>query len=298
MERFMIGQYGDFSEEKYAKDFRQGFYGIEACMLESEAEVEKLLETSRKDGYQIGVHFPLRAWANKLRDPQFLSSDNERRAYFYQLMEEELQYLQKVKPKYVLFHYPKPVILDDNVDWSLWRFGDKSEYVFQSEYSYQELEDRSEQLFSWLSEKAEEYSFIPVLELDALNEYVYRTDLLEKLLNRYPKVRLCLDLARLHLQDKLDPNFDAVVAIKRFAKYAHNIHLSTVRVSDNLEKNHFPALPDLNPAEGWAPIEEYMTTLQQHNQTAKIMFEHRSDLITAEELQSCYDWIQGMINKE
>jgi hypothetical protein len=280
MDRFMIGQFGHFDGEKYKRDFRQAFYGIEACLFQEEKDIHRLVELAERDGFHIVVHFPLRGWLDRLRDPQFFTKNEAKRQWFYQNVEEELRYLQKVKPEYVLFHYPKPVILDDGVDWSLWRFGDASEFIYESSYSYEELHRDSEKLFSWLSDKAEEYDFTPVLELDALNRYIYGTELIERLLARYPRVKLCLDIARLHNQASIDPSFDFKNIIKRFARYAEVIHVSNVRFQSNLEKNHFPALPDLDPAEGWADMAEYMALINQENSSAKLFFEHRSDLIS------------------
>ena len=59
--------------------------------------------------------------------------------------------------------------------------------------------------------------------------------------------------------------------------------------------SHYPALPELNPAEGWAPIEDYLRIIREENSEVKIMFEHRSDLITAEQLEHCYEWVNGIL---
>ncbi|HUV85075.1 MAG TPA: hypothetical protein VMV86_05150 [Methanosarcinales archaeon] len=297
MKRFMIGQHMCFDDAKYARDFRKGFYGIEACMFENESDIDKLIVVSQRDNLNIGIHFPLRGWVSKHRDPQFLAKDIVIREQFYKVMEEEFIYLQKINPAYVLFHYPKPVILDNRVDWNIWRFADKSEYIFESNYTLEELQESSEYLFWWLSEKAEEYDFTPVLELDALNRYIYDTNLLEDLLNKYPKVKLCLDTGRLHCQDRIDENFDAKQIIKRFAKYAEVIHLWNVKVTEIVENNHYPTLSSLKAEDGWAPIAEYMTIISQENKHVRILFEHMSHLISDEELQSCYDWIAGMIRE-
>jgi len=298
LKRFMIGQHGCFDNAKYARDFRKDFYGIEACMLENESEIDKLILASERDNLSIGIHFPLRGWTTKHRDPQFLSKNYEARIHFYEQMEQEFNYLHRIKPSYILFHYPKPVILDDRVDWKIWRFGDISEFEFESNYSFEELKNSSEYLFSWLTEKSEEYNFISVLELDALNSYIYKTNLLEELLSKYPKVKLCLDTGRLHNQERMDRNFNAKQIIKRFAKYAEVVHLWNVKVTEIVEYNHYPALPDLKPEDGWAPIEEYMRIIGQENKHVKIMFEHMSDLISEEELQECYDWIAELIEIE
>ena len=297
MNRFMIGQHVCFDDAKYARDFQKNFYGIEACMFENESDIDKLIAISKRDKLNIGIHFPLRSWAAKHRDPQFLSKDDASRAAFFQHMEEEFEYLRRVKPKYVLFHYPKPVILDDEVDWSPWRFSDSSEYVFESAYSFEELREKSEYLFEWLTDRAAKYDFVPVLELDALNKYIYETNFLEELLDKYPKVKICLDTGRFNFQDRIDKNFDVLQVIEKFAKYAEIIHLCNTQVSTRLDKHHYPALPCLSPEEGWPPIEEYMKIINRQNKHAKIMFEHMSHLISDEELQSCYDWITGMITE-
>jgi adenylate kinase family enzyme len=298
MKRFMIGQHKSFDDAKYARDFRKGFYGIEACMLENESEIDKLVAASEQDKFNIGIHFPLRGWVSKQRDPQFLSKDGDIRKQFYQLMEEEFMYLQKIKPKYILFHYPKPVILDDRVDWKLWRFGDKSEYIFESDYSFEELCKSSEYLFSWLTKKSTEFDFIPVLEFDALNKYIYETNFLEGLLDKYPKIKICLDTGRLHYQERIDENFNAMDIIKRFAKYAEIVHLWNAKITEVIENNHYPTLPALKTEDGWAPIEEYIRSINQENKHTKILFEHASHLISDEELQVCYDWIAKLIKNE
>ncbi|MDF2890417.1 MAG: hypothetical protein K0R80_784 [Clostridia bacterium] len=298
MKSFMIGQPGYFDDAKYVRDFRKDFYGIEALVFENESEIDKLIAISQRDNFNIGIHFPLRKWISKYRDPQFLSKDDVVRAESHKIMEDELEYLQKVKPKYVLFHYPKPVILDDRVDWSPWRFADSSEYVSESDFTFKELKEKSEYLFKWLSDKALQYNFIPVLELDALNKYVYETNMLEELLEKYQSVKLCLDTGRLNFQDRIDKNFDAIGVIKKFAKYAEVVHVCNTKVNGYLEKHHYPALPSLKPEEGWPPIEAYMRIIGQENKHAKFMFEHMSDLISDEELQGCYDWIDELIKIE
>ena len=295
MKNFMIGQPGSFDYKKFNRDFKEDFYGIEACMFATEEDISNLIEESKSSSFNIGIHFPLRSWVSKLRDPQFLSKDEEVKNNSYKIIEEELEILKQVKPKYVLFHYPKPVILDTTVDWTNWRFADKSEYIFDTEYSFNELQEKSEYLFKWLTEKSEEYNFTPVLELDGLNKYIYETNLLEELLGKYPKIKLCIDTGRLHLQDRIDPNFNALSIIKRFSKYAEVVHLWNIRVKDNLENSHYPALKNLKAEDGWAPIEEYIRIIKEENKDVKIMFEHRSDLITDEELEECYIWINELM---
>ncbi|WP_139905748.1 sugar phosphate isomerase/epimerase [Clostridium thermarum] len=271
------------------------FVGIEACLLETNEDIESLIKESKNNSFKIGVHYPLRSGISELRDPQFLSLNEEKRQGAFKLIEDELKFLTRIKPEYVLFHYPKPVILDEVVDWSNWRFADSSEYIFEAQYSFEFFREKSEELFKWLTQKSLEYDFVPVLELDALNKYIYKSDFLEYLFDKYPKVKLCLDTGRLHLQDQLDKNFNAVDIIERFATYAEVIHLWNVRVRDNLEKSHHPVLPHLRTEEGWAPIEQYLKIIKRKNSNFKVMFEHRSDWISDEELNQCYRWVKELL---
>ncbi|WP_069650093.1 hypothetical protein [Caloranaerobacter ferrireducens] len=296
MERFMIGQYGNFSHEKQVRDFKDNFFGIEACLFECGSDIQELISTAQKGQFNIGVHFPLRTGIWRLRDPQFLSKDDEIKRSSYEYIEKEVDFLKDIKPKYILFHYPKPVILDEHVDWTNWRFDDKTEYYFESEYSFEEFRMKSEEFFKWLDYKGKKNNFIPVLELDALNRYIYDSDLLETLLQRFSSIRICLDIGRLHLQDKLDKNFSALDVTRRFAKYAEAIHLWNVKVSNKIEFSHYPVLPNLSPEDGWADVETYLRIIKEENKTCKILFEHNSKSITDEELESCYNWVNNLLN--
>jgi hypothetical protein len=293
MKNFMIGMDGKYDYKKFERDFRKEFYGIQVCLFENEEEIDKLCNEAKYKKFDIGIHFPLRAGISKLRDPQFLSLNEEIKIDAYKHIQEELEYIKQkqIKPKYILFHYPKPVIIKENFDMSNWRFADSSEYIYESEYLYDEFKKNSEYLFRWLSEKSFEYNFIPVLEFDALNKYVCEDDFLENLLKKYKRVKICLDTGRLHLQHKIDSEFNDIEVIKRFSKYTEVVHLWNVKVAGNLENNHYPALPNLRQEDGWAPIEDYLKIIREENRNVKIMFEHRSNLISDEELDSCYSWI-------
>jgi hypothetical protein len=296
LQQFMIGQYGGFDEKKYLNDFRNGFYGIEACLFASREDAERLIEAAQSRGFQIGVHFPFRANAAKLRDPLVLAGDDKVRYDAFQHIREELEYLTAVQPEYVLFHYPKPVILDERVNWAGWRLGDRREFIHEHEITVEELTIRTAQLFEWLDRQSRKYQFMPVLEFDAISRLIYEHDFLEQLLNQYPRIRLCLDTARLFLQDKLDPFFDAKKILGTYTKYATLIHLSNVQITDIVQNSHYPVLPELSVNHGWAPIEEYLWIIRAENPNVKIMFEHRSDLISPEQLQRCYTWVDEILN--
>lgn len=296
MQQFMIGQYGGFSYEKYYKDFRDEFHGIEACLFPSHEECLALLKEAGSKGFRVGVHFPFRADAARLRDPLVLSTNEAVRSDAYQHVREELDYLTAVAPEYILFHYPKPVIVDERVDWQSWKFGDSREFIAESEITADELIERSRQWFEWLSEQSSIYHFVPVLEFDALSRLIYEHDFLEQLLMEYPRIRLCLDTARLYLQDRLDPHFDAIKILATYSRYADLIHLSNVQINGGVNNRHYPVLPELSPGDGWAPIQEYLQIIRRENSRVKILFEHRSDLISEEDLQRCYSWVDEILN--
>ncbi|WP_027086389.1 hypothetical protein [Cohnella panacarvi] len=157
MNKFLIGQHGTFDEGKYRRDYLEGFYGIEACLFQDERDVARLAEESRKAGFRIGIHFPLRAGKHPIRDALFLSDDDAVRSNAYAIIEQELAFSAPLNPSYILFHYPKPVILDDRVDWRNWRFADRNEYEFESAYPQSEFKEKSDALATWLSDKALQY---------------------------------------------------------------------------------------------------------------------------------------------
>ncbi|NLM43341.1 MAG: hypothetical protein GX201_04905 [Clostridiales bacterium] len=79
MKRFMIGQFGSYNEEKQMRDFRSDFFGVEACLLEDDFDIEMLINKAEHDNFKIGIHFPLKAGGWRFKDPQFLSKDQKRK---------------------------------------------------------------------------------------------------------------------------------------------------------------------------------------------------------------------------
>ena len=100
----------------------------------------------------------------------------------------------------------------------------------------------------------------------------------------------------LHLQDTLDRNFDGVGIASRFAKYTSLIHVANVQVKDTILNSHYPVLPELKVEDGWADIEAYLKAITTNNKEVRILFEHRSDLINDEQLESCYSWVKSIVN--
>ncbi|MGO0061466.1 sugar phosphate isomerase/epimerase [Brevibacillus fluminis] len=297
MQRFLIGQYGGFDAKKQQRDFRDGFWGVEACMFHSDKDAKLLAEEAERGGFSVGVHYPFRQRDHGFRrDALFLSPDLHVRHAAMAQVEQELAELSMIKPRYVLFHYPKPVILDDRVNWEQWRFADPSEFISERAMSISAFQRGTEQLFRWLSEKGRHYQFTPVLEFDALNRYIYEDRFLEDLLTAYPAIKLCLDTGRLFMQELIDPYFQAEPVLRRYAKYSYLVHLWTVNRFDPVGSYHHPALPSCDPAAGWAPIERFMRIIGNENPQVHVLFEHRSDRITERELDACYAWCDSLLS--
>jgi sugar phosphate isomerase/epimerase len=295
----MIGQFGSFDPCKFQKDYREGMYGMEACLMKSTDDISMLLSEVKRKGLELGIHFPLRAGVYASRDPLFLHPDPAVRKRAFCDMESEFEFirLMGIGPCYVLFHYPKPVIITESFDLSRWRFYHRSEYVYESEYLFEDLVSYSKSLFEWLSDKAVKYRFTPVLELDAMNGYIAETSFLEGLLSDFGLVKLCLDIGRLHVQDRIDPDFNVTDILKRFMRYTGLLHLSNAKVGNTVEFAHYPLLPCLKPEDGWADVENYFEIIRQEAGAVKLLFEHRSDLVSDAELDSCYAWIDKLMYK-
>ena len=296
MKNFIIGQHGFFNKNKYESDFRKEFWGIEACLLKAEDDINILNEFKYKDNYNVGIHFPLRSGQWEHRDPQYLSNDENIRKESYEYMEKEIEYAKIVNPEYILFHYPKPVLLDDRVDWHgwKWRFADKSEYFFDSECELNAFIERSKFFFNWLSKKAKQDSFTPIIELDAIPRCLYETSLLTDLLREFSDIRVCVDIGRLHLQHKIDDHFDSFEFLESIIEFVSEVHLWNLQITDEVKHSHFPALPTLKPEDGWADVNRYFEILRLSDEDLKILFEHNSDLISESELDDCYKWIESI----
>ncbi|MDF2671947.1 MAG: hypothetical protein K0R09_212 [Clostridiales bacterium] len=294
MKRFMIGQFNKFDVNRQNRDFRDYFFGIEVNQLESISELEILKDNIREGNLNIGIHFPLLKNQWRSRDPQYLSKDETTYIESIDYMEKEFVKAKELNPDYILLHYPKPVILDDRVDWSSWRFFDDTEYYYESEISYQFFEEKSRNFFKILSEAGKKYNFTPVLELDGLNKYVYETNLLEGLLNEYPNIKLCLDFGRIHLQDCIDDNFRGLDIVRKFGRYTYLVHLWNSSIDRN---GHYPALKSLRVEDGWGDMEAYFGILNEMNDKYKVLFEHQSQLISDFELEECYKWIGELVRK-
>jgi len=296
MNHFIIGQYNIFDEDKHKRDFKEGFWGVEASLFKSEEEVKNLIAHKKRDDFKVGVHFPLRTgmWAH--RDPQYLSNDDFVRKESYDYMTKELERCKAVDPEYILMHYPKPVLLDERVDWEgrQWRFYHSSEYFYESECDLNTFISRSKDYFDFISQKGKANGFRPIIELDAIPRYLHETNLLNDLLKDYQEIGVCVDLGRLHLQEVIDEHFDSFEYLRKIVDHVTHVHLWNIKVTDKVEHSHYPALPTLEAQDGWADMAKYFSILKESKHKQTILFEHQSNLISDDALDSCYNWIHEL----
>jgi sugar phosphate isomerase/epimerase len=296
MNNFLIGMYGKFDRDKYNRDMRKGFYGVEATMFESMNEVNEMVSTVKNDGYNLTVHYPLIKGSFWCIHPLFIDRDKKIREESYEAFEREIELAVKIGARHILTHFPKPAVIDRELDWSSWRFTTEKEYGYSDEYDEKTFRELSTEMFDRLSELSKIYNIKVVLEHDILNNYTYNTDLLESLFNEYNNLRFCIDTGRVHLFSKTDRGFNPYKFIEAMSQYTHMVHLWNVKVDNNISGGHYPVLPELKTKEGWADIEGYVKGIFKNNKECLVMFEHRSDMISDSQLEKCYSWVESLIN--
>lgn len=295
MNNFLIGMHGRFDIHKYNRDFRPGFFGVEACMFPGEQEVDELACKAGEDGFSFGVHYPLIKKNTPYRDPFLIAPDAEVRREAWECFENETAYVSGKGAAYILTHFPKPVLVNRSLDLQYWRFAGDKEWMYSDTYPLELLEENLGAMFKRLSDVSKKYDIQVVLENDAMSTVLTKSSLLVELLERYDKVKVCLDIGRLHLQEKLDTSFNALEFTEMMAPHTYLIHLWNTNPIQNLSGGHYPVLPGQKPSEGWADIEGFIEIIKRFNNNVKVLFEHRSDLVSDEELNECYCWIEQLL---
>ena len=296
MENFLIGMHGGFDSRKFDRDFRTGFFGIEACLFPDEQAVEELVGTARKNGFCFGVHYPLLRKNTPYRDPFLIAPDPEERRQAWRNFEYELAYAAEKGAAYLLTHFPKPVLVNRSLDLNYWRFAGDREWMYADKYPWEQLKENLTDMFGRLDGLSRQYGIRIVLENDAMAEVLTQSSLLPDLFSKYDTIRVCLDIGRLHLQEKLDPAFHALDFTVIFAPFTYLIHLWNTNPVWNLNGGHYPVLPEQNSSEGWADVRGFLEVIKRHNSAVKVLFEHRSDLVSDAELEQCYNWVGRLLN--
>jgi len=283
-----------YDHVKFKRDYiASEFTGIELCNFTDMTEIKKIIDLKNQMNFKIGIHFPLYKPNYKFRDPLLMSLDKKEQEMAKKALVKELDFAKTIDAEYLLIHFPKPMVIDKRLKWELCRFSSEMETVDEEDYPYEVFRDNARRLFDDLSNLSTEYGIQIVLEIEMLNKYLYEGTLMEELLTDYPKIKICLDSARLHVLSQIDAEFDYMKFVKNMAKYTYLIHLSNIRVRDKIENGHYPVLKKLSNEPGWCDIDEFLLTVSEENTDLKILYEHRSDLITDQELEECYGWVKS-----
>jgi len=289
MANYLIGMHNIFDENKYNTDYKEWFYGIEFCNL-NEEQINKVLHQQERKHFRIGIHFPLIKTDYLKRDPLIFSKDAEEAKMARAAVEREMAYAERIRARYMLIHFPKPMILNHNLSWDKCKFHDY-EHIDENEYSFEVFKQRCEEVFNWLDKLIEKYRVPIILELEVINKYLYQGNLLKDLLEEHRSIKLCLDTARLHVLDEIDNEFNLDEFILKYVPYVELLHISNIQVGEKIENRHYPALESLCVNEGWADIKNILKIISQKNKELMVLFEHRSDLISRSQLDQCYEWI-------
>ena len=224
MNNFLIGMYGKFDEFKYKRDFRSGFWGVEACMFPNEQEVDKLVSQTIKDGINFGVHYPLIKKDTPYRDPLLIALSADEREKAWDDFENEVVFASNKGAAYILTHFPKPVLVNRSMDLNSWRFAGDREWMFADEYPLEELKENLDTMFRKLNDMSNRYIIKIFLENDAMPDVLTESKLLIDLFRENGKVKMCLDIGRLHLQEKIDSLFNAIEFVEKIAPFTAHIH--------------------------------------------------------------------------
>ena len=286
MTEYLIGMHCKFDDIKYKRDYTSRISGIEFCNFNERKEIERMLEIAKEDNFKVGIHFPLKKTSYKYRDPLLLSPNKDEVLEAFEAIEKEIKYASEIEAEYLLIHFPKPMVIDETLSWDKCRFSHEDETI-------EAFKNQCNLVFKKLSELSTEYKIQIVLEIEMLNKYFYHGELLKELLEQYSDIKLCLDSARIHVLSSIDNNFDYKTFIKQMTKYTYLLHISNIKVTDIIENGHHPALIKLNKEDGWSDIGEFLNIISSENKDIKVLFEHRSDILTDGELSECYEWIMS-----
>jgi sugar phosphate isomerase/epimerase len=285
---FLIGFYGRCDEEKYDRDFIDNFYGIEACMFPDIEEVQKLAKKSQTNRFHWGAHYPLIQKKSITRDPLLISLNREDREKAFFDFEKEAKLVSQYGGKYILTHFPKPVLISDTFDFTFWRFASDKEWLYEKDYPIEELDHNLYAMFSHLEEISKRHNIQVILENDAISQYLSQSSVLENLFGEFNSIKACLDIGRLHLQQMVDSEFKGMEFAKKLAPFTSLIHLWNTNPVQNLHGGHLPVSPSQKSEDGFADVRAYLEAIFARAKDAKILFEHNSNGMTREELQNCY----------
>lgn len=78
------------------------------------------------------------------------------------------------------------------------------------------------------------------------------------------------------------------------APYTSNLHIANIQVDDQIKNGHHPALSHLKTEDSWCDIKSALDHIDG-KRVERVLYEHRSDIISKDELKSCYKWVQDIL---
>lgn len=294
MTEYLIGMHNNIDFKKFQRDYKSSdFTGIEFCNFASCEEIQEIAEFTKQNNIKVGIHFPLNRNSYKYRDPLLLSLDEHEREIAFEALLTEIRVAKSINAEYILIHFPKPMILDKRLNWEKCNFSIADQPIDEDEYPFDLFKKNAFELLCQLTQLSDESGIQIVLEIELFNKYLYKGEFLKALLDQFSDIKICLDSARLNVQSKIDPNFDCMKFVKEMAPYTYLVHLSNIKVSEIIEQGHHPVLKRLDINSGWFDIDTFLSVISENNKDIKILYEHRSDIISDKELSECYEWVSG-----
>ncbi|MBN4063082.1 MAG: hypothetical protein COA82_07905 [Alkaliphilus sp.] len=291
---YYIGMHNEFDKSKFERDIIGKISGIELCNFKNISEVRAVKKLADQKNLKLGIHFPLLRSSYKYRDPMVTSVEKYEYEEAFQALEMELKFAKQIEAEYLLIHFPKPMVLDPRLNWSMLKFG-THDAVYENELTSIEFITTCESAMDRL-EKMSEIAGIPiVLEIEIINKWLYEKEWFVNLLDKYKNISICLDSARLHIQGVIDDNFDISQFVSRLSSYTKNLHIANIQVRNGVEKRHYPALPELKEQDGWCNIVQFTSSIEDRSKLQNVLYEHKSDSITLDELRECYSWIESQL---
>lgn len=291
---YYIGMHETIDYKKYKRDYFEHFVGIEFCNFESQEDVQDIHQLCLKDDLKIGIHFPLLKSSYRYRDPHINTPDDQMFNEALQAIESELITAKKLNAAYLLIHFPKPMVLDFKLNWQIAKFGDY-EVMSEEDITYESFYQLCQRGMAALQTLGQKYDIQIILEMELFNKWLYKTDMLSELLDQYAELKLCLDTARLHVIDQIDPSFNLYDFVKKHVKYTHNVHLANIHVDESITWGHHPPLKTLNTVEGWCDLEKLLGCFEGGDKKLNVLYEHQSTRITDQELKACYEWVENTL---
>lgn len=200
-----MGMHDNFSREKFDREYREWFAGIEASNFGDLEDMRNLFKFARERQMNVGVHHPLlkQGYSGVIGHPFYGSRDEAVRQRAFLALREALAQAAELGAWYVLIHYPKPSLLRPELDWSDWRFPKAGESLQAEDHLLATEREIGLEFFAKLSGLQREFGVPLVVEHDILHPIHYN-GLFKELFLENPSLGLCVDTGRFHMLESTD----------------------------------------------------------------------------------------------